>query len=156
MGIGYDDSVVVYNQYFNGVWETEYYFGTRFDNVRVEFTQEENRRLNDREDASVCLLKIPNDSTLPKPYKDPKTWEKLTTEEMLENFTLDTDGDLFVIVKKESLNLDIQAPTGIIESNASPYKGKFLDYMKREYGYVYLVNSFAVFDAIPYFQVGGL
>ena len=39
MGIGYVDSVVVYNRYINGLMETETYFGTRFDNVRIEFTQ---------------------------------------------------------------------------------------------------------------------
>ncbi len=44
MGIGYVDSVVVYNRYINGLMETETYFGTRFDNVRVELTQEQIKR----------------------------------------------------------------------------------------------------------------
>ena len=43
MGIGYVDSVVVYNRYINGLMEAETYFGTRFDNVRVELTQEIGR-----------------------------------------------------------------------------------------------------------------
>ena len=30
MGIGYVDSVVVYNRYINGLMGTETYFGTRF------------------------------------------------------------------------------------------------------------------------------
>ena len=44
MGIGYVDSVIVYNRYVNGLMETEQYFGTRFDNVRVELTQGANRQ----------------------------------------------------------------------------------------------------------------
>ena len=43
MGINYSESVVVYNRYINVLMETETYFGTRFDNVRVELTQGANR-----------------------------------------------------------------------------------------------------------------
>lgn len=157
MGIGYVDSVVVYNRYVNGLMETETYFGTRFDNVRIEFTQEENQTRAGKENVSTCLLKIKNNSTLPKPFKDPKKWEKLTTEEMLEYFTLNTGGDFFVIVKREGLNLDIEPPTGLIESSTSElYSGNFFEYMKKNYGYVYSLNSFAQLDLIPHFQVGGL
>ena len=157
MGIGYVDSVVVYNCYINGLMETETYFGTRFDNVRIEFTEEENQTRAGKENVSTCLLKIKNNSTLPKPLKDPKKWEKLTTEEMLEYFTQNTGVDFFVIVKLEGLNLDIEPPTGLIESSTSElYNGNFFEYMKKNYGYVYSLNSFAQLDLIPHFQVGGL
>ena len=44
-GIGYVDSVVVYNRYVNQVMdEAEYYFGTRFDGTRVELTQGANQK----------------------------------------------------------------------------------------------------------------
>ena len=70
MGIGYADSVVIYNRYINQTMDgAEQYFGTRIDNVRVEFTQEQNQNKSGSQDVSMCLLKIPNDSTLPKPYK---------------------------------------------------------------------------------------
>lgn len=156
MGINYVDSVVVYNRYLNRTMgEIEQYFGTRFDNVRLEFTQEENQNKSGSENISVCLLKIHNDNTLPKPYKDPKSWQKLTSDKMLENFTLSTDGDFFVIVKKKSLYLDVEAPLGLQESNNPTYRGNFFEYIKKNYGYVYSMNSFAAFDGIPYFQVGG-
>lgn len=150
------DSVVVYNRYVNGLYETEQYFGTRFDNVRIEFTQEENQNKAGKEDASVCILKIRNNKNLPKPFLDPRLWEKLTTNEMLENFTLDVDGDFFVIVKRKGLNIDIEAPVNMQESNSDIYGGNFFEYMKENYGYVYSINSFEQFEKVPYFQVGGL
>lgn len=152
--IYFTDSVVVYNLYVNGLYETTQYFGTRFDNVRIEFTQEENQNRAGKEDASVCILKIKNDDTLPKPFLDPRSWEHLTTDEMLQYFTLDVDGDFFVIVKRKGLNLDVQAPVGVCDSNA--YDGNFFEYMKQNYGYVYSMNSFEQFEGIPYFQVGGI
>lgn len=155
MGIGYVDSVIVYNRYYNDTTGAEQYFGTRLDGVRVEFTQEQNQNKSGSQDVSVCLLKIPNDSTLPKPYKDPKSWAQLTTEEMLENFTLSTDGDFFVLVKKEELNLDVDAPAGLQESSDPLYADGFAQYMKDKYGYVYEMSSFAVFGLIPHFEVGG-
>ena len=152
--IYFTDSVVVYNMYVNGLREETQYFGTRFDNVRIEFTQEENQNKAGKEDASVCILKIKNDDSLPKPFLDPRSWEHLTTDEMLQYFTLDVDGDFFVIVKRKGLNLDVEAPVGVCDSNA--YDGNFFEYMKQNYGYVYSMNSFEQFEGIPYFQVGGI
>lgn len=152
--IYFTDSVVVYNMYVNGLREETQYFGTRFDNVRIEFTQEENQNKAGKEDASVCILKIKNDDSLPKPFLDPRSWEKLTTDEMLQYFTLDVDGDFFVIAKRKGLNLDVEAPVGVCDSNA--YDGNFFEYMKQNYGYVYSMNSFEQFEGIPYFQVGGI
>lgn len=156
-GIGYVDSVVIYNRYINQTMDgAEQYFGTRIDNVRVEFTQEQNQNKSGSQDVSVCLLKIPNDSTLPKPYKVPELWNDLTTDEMLNSFTLNTDGDFFVLVKKPELNLDIDAPEGVQDSDNNPvYEGGFLEYMKGRYSYVYSMSSFAVFGLIPHFEVGG-
>ena len=68
MGIGYIDGVIIYNRYYNDTTGAEQYFGTRIDGVRVEFTKEQNQSKSGSEDVSDCLLKIPNDSTLPKPY----------------------------------------------------------------------------------------
>lgn len=157
MGIGYIDSVIIYNRYYNDTTGAEQYFGTRLDNVRVEFTKEQNQSKSGSEDVSDCLLKIPNDSTLPKPYLVPEIWNDLTADEMLQNFTLSTDGDFFVLVKKKELNLDIDAPIGMQDSSADPYaeEGGFYEYMKSKYSYVYQMSSFAVFSLIPYFQIGG-
>lgn len=155
-GIGYVDSVIVYNRYVRKTDEAEQYFGTRFDGVRIEFTQEENQNKAGKENTSVCLLKINNDSTLPKPYIGRVSWKNQTTEEMLNAFTLDVDGDFFVIVKRKGLNLDIDAPVGEQNSDDPPYNGNFFEYMKKKYDFVYSINSFEQKELIPYFQVGGL
>lgn len=156
MGIGFVDSVVVYNRYLNRVaGEIEQYFGTRFDNVRVELTQGANQNASGMENASVCVVKIPNDVNLPKPYIAPKVWQRLTTEEMLENFTLDKDAkNFFIIVKKKSLGIDIDVPIGLVESSA--YKpGGYFEHVKNKYGYAFSIDTVDVYDVIPYFAIGG-
>lgn len=156
MGIGYVDSVVVYNRYVNMMaGETELYFGTRFDNVRVELTQGANQKASGMENASVCVVKIPNNGNLPKPYKAPEVWNDLTTEEMVECFTLDTTAkNFFIITKKAELGIDIEVPLGLVESAA--YKpGGFFNQIKNKYGYVFSVDTVDVYTLIPRFEIGG-
>lgn len=156
MGIGYVDSVVVYNRYINGLMETETYFGTRFDNVRVELTQGANQKASGMENASVCVVKIPNNGNLPKPYKAPEVWNDLTTDEMLESFTLDTEGkNFFVIVKKAELGIDIDVPVGLIDQDETKYPGGFFEYIKTKYGYAFSVDTVDVYTLIPRFEIGG-
>ena len=155
MGIGYVDSVVIYNRYVNGLMETEQYFGTRFDNVRIELTQGANQKASGMENASVCVVKIPN-TNLPKPYKAPEVWNDLTTEEMLENFTLDTEGkNFFVIVNKAELGIDIDVPVGLIDQDESKYSGGFFEYIKTKFGYAFSVDTVDVYTLIPRFEIGG-
>lgn len=153
MGINYVDSVVIYNRYINGLYETEQYFGTRFDNVRIELTQGANMKASGMENASVCTVKIPN-STFPKPYAAPEVWNDLTIEEMLETFTLDTEAkNFFIIVKKEELGIDIDVPVGLVES--TDYDGGFFEYIKTKYGYAFSVDTVDVYTLIPRFEIGG-
>ena len=139
MGIGYVDSVVIYNRYINGLMETETYFGTRFDNVRVELTQGANQKASGMENASVCVV-----------------WNDLTTDEMLESFTLDTEGkNFFVIVKKSELGVDIDVPTGLIDQDETKYPGGFFEYIKTKFGYAFSVDTVDVYTLIPRFEIGG-
>lgn len=154
MGIGYADSVVVYNRSIDGLLETEYYFGTRFDNVRVELTQDANIKASGMENASVCVVKIPNNDNLPKPYMSPEMWKSLSAEEMQEHFTLDTTGsNFFIITKKDELGININVPVGKILSD--DYQGGFFEYIKGKYGYTYTVNTVDVYTLIPRFEIGG-
>ena len=138
MGIGYVDSVVVYNRYINGLMETETYFGTRFDNVRVELTQGANQKASGMENASVCVVKIPN------------------VKDMLESFTLDTEGkNFFVIVKKSELGIDIDVPVGLIDQDETKYPGGFFEYIKTKFGYAFSVDTVDVYTLIPRFEIGG-
>lgn len=155
MGIGYVDSVIVYNRYVRKTDEAEQYFGTRFDKVRVELTQGANIKASGMENASVCVVKIPNTNLL-KPYKSPPMWVKLTTEEMLENFTLNKGKDFFVIVHKADLGIDVDLPEGMIESdNYQGYDGGFFEYVKTKFGYAYSIDTVDVYSLIPRFEIGG-
>ena len=154
-GLGYIDSIIVYNQYTYGIMQKQTYFGTRFDNVRIELTQGANQKASGMENASVCVVKIPN-ANLPKPYKSPPVWLKLTTEEMLESFTLNKGQDFFLIVKKDDLGIDVDLPDGMIESNNyEGYDGGFFEYVKTKYGYAYTIDTVDVYTLIPRFEIGG-
>ena len=150
MGIGYKDSVVVYNRYAKG---PEQYFGTRFDNVRVELTQGTDQKVSGMENVSACVVKIPN-SDLSKPYIAPKAWKKLTEEEKAEYFTLDAESqNFFIIVKKEELRIDIDVPIGLVESDN--YAGGYFEYVKEQYGYAFSLDTVDVYNLIPRFEIGG-
>ena len=154
MGINYVDSIILYNRYVNGVLETETYFGTRFDNVRVELTQGANILQSGLESADSCLVKIPNNATLPKPYMPPEVWNDQTTEVMEQNFTIDTaNRNFFVIVKKPEIGIDLDLPVGVIESDA--YRGGYFQYTKERYGHAYMADTLNVYSLIPRFEIGG-
>ncbi len=156
MGIGYDDSIILYNRYVNGVLETETYFGTRFDNVRIELTQGANIRQSGLENADACVVKIPNDGNLPKPYMPPEVWNDQTTEVMEQNFTIDTaNSNFFVIVKKKELGIDLDLPVGVIESDSPKYRGGYFQYIKKKYGHAYAADTLNVYTLIPRFEIGG-
>lgn len=157
MGIGYVDSVIVYNRYESGLYETEQYFGTRFDNVRVELTQGANIKASGMQDASACVIKIDTASVKDsgKEYKSPPVWMKLTTEEMLETFTISSENkDFFVIVKKDDLGIDVDLPVGLIDKSTLYPKG-FFEYVKTKYGYAFGVETVDVYTVIPRFEIGG-
>ena len=154
MGINYVDSIILYNRYVNGVLETETYFGTRFDNVRVELTQGANILQSGLESADSCLVKIPNNATLPKPYMPPEVWNDQTTEVMEQNFTIDTaNRNFFVIVKKPEFGIDLELPVGVIESDV--YRGGYFQYTKERYGHAYMADTLNVYSLIPRFEIGG-
>lgn len=153
MGIGYVDSVIIYNRYVDSIMETEYYVGTRFDNVRVELTQGANIRESGMENADSCLVKIPN-SDLPN-YMPPKEWGNLPNDDKLNYFTFDKDSkDFFTIVKKGELGIDRDdLPLGLVTSDE--YAGGFYEYVREKYGYTYAMHTVDVYKLIPRFEVSG-
>lgn len=134
--------------------ETEYYVGTRFDNVRVELTHGANIRESGLESADSCICKIPNNTALPKPYKAPQEWLSLPDEERIEYFTLDPDnGTFFAIVKKDELGINIALPVGIVKSE--DFKGGYYQFVRNEHGYTYALKTTDVYRLIPRFEVSG-
>jgi hypothetical protein len=156
MGLGYVDSVIVYNRYVDSLMEIEYYVGTRFDNVRVELNQGANIRTSGMENADSCLVKIPNNGTLPKPYKAPKEWLNTPNEEKLECFTFDPDNkDFFTIIKKSELGVDVtELPEGLVKSKDFSKNG-FYQHIRGKYGYTYAMHTADVYNLIPRFEVSG-
>lgn len=158
MGIGFVDSIIVYNQYKSKTLGEEY-FGTRFDNVRVELTEGATIVQSGIENASKCIVKIEPDSVEKsgKEYRPPKVWLKSTTEEMLQTFTFSKDTDFFVIVKKAELGIDVDLPVGEIQSDSeySGYDDGFFEYVKTKFGYAYTVSTVDVYTVIPRFEIGG-
>lgn len=152
MGIGYEDSVIVYNR-----WEEngdEYYSGTRFDNVRIELTQGSSMRTNGLESTSECVTKIPIMGDLSKRYLPPMQWKRLEQVEKQNYFTFNKDNlSFFVIVKKKELGIDIELPEGLI--TREEYPDGFYEYVSNRYGYAYLLNAVDVFGLIPRFEISG-
>lgn len=152
MGIGYVDSVVLYNRYVDPASEKEYYYGTQFDNVRIEITQGANIQKSGIDSADTCKVKIPNDGSLPKPYMTPEIWQ--SEGEKNSCFTINTAGaDFLVITKKTELGIDIEVPDGLVDSDT--YDGGFFQYIKETYGHAYKVTTSNVYNVIPRFEVGG-
>lgn len=146
MGIGYRDSVVVYNQCTEGVLEKETWYGTRFDGVRVELTKGNVATKTGNKDADSCRCKIPSD--VAKDYVTPAQWENL--EDKTQKFTFRPDEkDFFIIVKKPELGIDIQLPTGKIEDE------NFMLSMEKQYGYTFKITTVDVFSLIPRYELGG-
>lgn len=152
MGIGYVDSIVLYNRYVDPDSEKEYYFGTQFEGVRVEMTQGANIQKSGIDSADSCKAKIPNDGSLPKPYMSPEVWSR--SEEKTGSFTVNTEGcDFFVVTGKAELGIAIQLPDEMIDSDQ--YDGGFFQYIKETYGHAYKITTLNVYNLILRFEVGG-
>lgn len=151
MGIGYIDSIVIYNRFIDGLMETETYYGTRFDGVRVELTQGNQIATTGNQNADACVVKIPAAVTGGK-YLPPKQWEERQNKS--DVFTFDKDNkDFYVIVKKPLLGIDIELPTGAVDSEA--YQNGFFQYVSTKYGYAYQVSTVDVYELVPRFEIGG-
>lgn len=152
MGIHYVDSGIVYNR-----WEEEgeeYYSGTRFNNIRIELTQGADMRTKGLENASRCVMKIPNVGKISANYLPPMQWLRLSREEKQKHFTFDEDNQtFFVITKKKDLGIDIELPVGII--TRGEYPEGFYEYVRNQYGYAYLLKTVDVFSLIPRFELNG-
>lgn len=152
MGIGYNDTVIVYNRHFDDTLETEYYFGTRLKNVRIELTQGENVNKSGMKDADTFLVKIPNNGVLP--YIPPAEWQEMSEQDKSNHVTFQqNDYDFVAIEKKAGLRIDRKLPEGVISSDE--YPGGFFQYMASEKGNVYKVTTVSEYSLIPRFEIGG-
>jgi len=151
MGIKYEDSIIVYNRFIKGTFETEYYIGKRYDNVRCELTQGANITSSGLDSANSFKVKIPTSEVAN--YMPPTPWNNADLETKLDADTFMPDC-LVVIVKKNELFIDnLDLPTGLVRSD--DYERGFLDYLKKEYGYTYAIRTIDIYQMIPRFELGG-
>ena len=151
MGIVYIDSIVIYNRFIDGLMETETYYGTRLDGVRVELTQGNQIATTGNQNADACVVKIPAAVTGGK-YLPPKQWEE--AQDKTKNFSLNNENkDFFVIVRKPLLGINIDLPVGMEDSEA--YQGGFFQEVCRQYGYAYQITTVDIYELIPRFEIGG-
>lgn len=152
MGIGYIDSIILYNRIADSASEEETYYGTRFDNVRIELTQGNRIASEGNESADVCVVKIPME--IAEGYLPPMKWKELPEEERLKHFTLDKENkNFFVIAEKKLLKTSVDLPVGRVDSNA--YIGGFYQYISEKYGYAYQLGNVDVYEMLPRFEIGG-
>lgn len=152
MGIGYRDSVILYNKYTEGLQQMEYYIGIRLDNVRVEMTQGANISSSGLVNADAYTVKIPQSDKLKRKYLAPLEWKCLPQNEKNNFFTISED-DFIAVVKKEELNIDIEMPVGPVLS--SGYRNGFFNYAKEKCN-CFSVRTVDVFQLIPRWQIGGI
>lgn len=148
MGIKYNDSIMVYNKYTEGLMQKEYYIGTEIKNVRVEMTEATNRNKSGLTNADRYVVKIPK-SALPKPYIEKDKWDLLTDKTVKITFSKD---DFIVITKKEELNIEEFLPSGLVESE--DYTNGFFNYVKT-FTNAFQIGSVDIFQLIPRFQISG-
>ena len=149
-GIGYTDSIVLYNRTVTGEMEEESFYSTRLDGVRIELTQKSTTKEKATDGEDSCLVKIP--MKLCKKCLPPAMWTEQKGEQGY--FSLrKQEKDFFVIAKKPLMGINVTPPTGKVDG--SQYTNGFFDHMEREYGFCYRINSIAVHELIPRMEVGG-
>lgn len=155
MGIDYTSTIIIYNRFYNETLDSEYYFGTRIEGVRIELTQAANISKSGIKDADSIRVKIPSDAP-EKEYVDCSKWQGLATDEKLENFTVDAGSqDFFTIEVSTDLAIDeteSDLPVGLIESEN--YADGFYQYMKDSY-HTHAIKTLDIYHLIPHIEIGG-
>lgn len=150
-GIGYVDSIIVYNRMVEGINETETYYGTRLDGVRTELTQGRQMNISGNQNTDACIVKIPMELAAGR-YLPARQWAMETGKE--QYFTLNEENkDFFIIVKSSLLGIDIDLLEGRVESGG--YHGGYFQYLCSRYGYTYRINHVDIYGLIPRYEVVG-
>lgn len=151
MGIGYIDSIIVYNRILEeSQMKKEVFYGTRIDRVRVELNQSVDTDNVGNKITDSCVVKIPIKEAAD--YISPSQWKRVADKEKYFTFNKENK-DFFVIIHKKSIKVDIELPMGKVES--TKYQGGFFQHICNEYGYAYPIKSVRTFDLIPRFEIGG-
>ena len=140
MGLFDGKKVTIYNKYMDSITGYEIWLPTLIENVDYTATQGANITKSGLSTADAVTVFI-NYSALPKPYKTPKEWQALTSEDKAKYVTFTQGTDFFIF--------------GDSTSNVITTKGFFSDMQKR-YSDCYKVTTVDRYDDIlPHFEIGG-
>ena len=136
-----NDTVTVFNRYFDIITEEEMWFPTLLKGVNLVSTKGANISKSGLNDADTARLFIDVDSVENKTYHTPKLWNQLTVEDKANAFTFQTDTDFFV---KGDL------------TDVEPFENNFFEWVLNHYDYVFKVSTVDEYsDVLPHLEIGG-
>lgn len=139
--IFFKDKVTLFNRYYDKQLDKECWFPTLFENVKLEITKGANINESGLSDINTAKLYIQY-AELEKEFVEPKEWSKLSEEEKLNTFTIDSASDFFI--KGDFTNVEI------LES-------RFFENMKNNHSNVFKVSYVDRYNVVlPHFVVGGV
>lgn len=139
--IFFKDKVTLFNRYYDKQLDKECWFPTLFENVKLEITKGANINESGLSDINTAKLYIQY-AELEKEFVEPKEWSKLSEEEKLNTFTIDSASDFFI--KGDFTNVEI------LES-------RFFEDMKNNHSNVFKVSYVDRYNVVlPHFVVGGV
>ena len=141
--IFYNKTVTIWNRYSNGLWQNEVWLPTLIENVRLLVSRGNNIQNSGNAAADSVRLHISDAESIPKkPYMAPADWNKRTSEEKSNYFTLESENSSF-FVEGDTTGVD---PTT---------QDNFFEYMKANYSNCFKITSVDRFECIPHFEVWG-
>lgn len=136
----YNNTVTLYNRYFDPNTEAEKWYPTVLPNVNLVITRGANVTKAGTADADTAKLFV-DMKRLPKPYLEPVAWSLLSDEEKERTITFNSAEDFFV-----------EGDTTGIEVTESG----FFELIKQTRDNVYKVTSADKYpDILPHFEIGG-
>lgn len=140
MGLFYNDTVTLYNRWYDSVLDTENWIPTLLTNCNLIINKGANISKSGLEDADAASLRVRDDCTT-KEYLEPKAWAQLTALEKVNYYTFSSGEDFFV---------EGDTTSTIITTD------NFYQYMRKNKDNVFRVtNSDRYKDVMPHFEVGG-
>jgi hypothetical protein len=142
----YNKTVTVWNKSVDGLMETEHWYPTLIENVRILVSKGNNQQTSGLENANSARLHIMDGISAPsKEYLPPADWLKLVQEDKPKYYTLESENDSFFV----------EGDTTAVDASG---KDNFFDYMKRNYGNCFKISAVDRYDstiAIPHWEVWG-
>lgn len=136
----YNNTVTLYNRYFDPETEVEKWYPTVLPNVNLVITRGANVTKAGTAEADAAKLFV-DMKRLPKPYLDPVAWSQLPDEEKTEHITFNSAEDFFA-----------EGDTTGIEVTESG----FFELVKQTRDNVFKVtNADRYTDILPHFEIGG-